>query len=94
MVHVRLCLSCSLSCASPCTTCPVRRRSLYVLVNARADKGITPLHLAAMNGHPETLGLLLDAGARVNAMTRSDGDFLDVSVMGKPRRLSGRICHG
>jgi len=51
-------------------------------VNARADKGITPLHVAAMNGHPETLALLLDAGARVNAMTRSDGDFLDVSVMG------------
>ena len=36
---------------------------------ARAERGHTPLHAAALEGHAEVVGLLIDAGADVNART-------------------------
>ena len=42
------------------------------LVNAYADDGFTPLHLAAFFGHEDVARLLLDRGAKVDAITRND----------------------
>lgn len=35
--------------------------------------GFTPLHIASMHGHTDMLRLLLDAGAQINAVTRTRG---------------------
>jgi ankyrin repeat protein len=37
-------------------------------VNARTDRGLTALHMAATRGDPEAVGLLIAAGADVNAL--------------------------
>ena len=40
--------------------------------NAWAEDGFQPLGLAVFFGHPETAGVLLDAGAEVNSASRND----------------------
>jgi len=42
-------------------------------VNVASPNGITPLHVASFQGHPEIVKLLLDAGAKVNA--ENSGEF-------------------
>lgn len=52
--------------------------ALSKLVNQKADGGITALHMAALNGHAETVSLLLDLGASVSEVTVEDGSTIDL----------------
>lgn len=48
------------------------------LINKTADGGITALHMAALNGHVESLQLLLDLGASYSEVTVEDGTTIDL----------------
>ncbi|XP_024967099.1 E3 ubiquitin-protein ligase XBAT32 [Cynara cardunculus var. scolymus] len=52
--------------------------SLYEIINRPADGGLTALHMAALNGHVDSLHLLLDLGASVNKVTVEDGTTIDL----------------
>ncbi|CAA7408143.1 unnamed protein product [Spirodela intermedia] len=52
--------------------------ALSRVVNKWADGGITALHMAALNGHLESVRLLLDLGARVSDVTVEDGTTIDL----------------
>ncbi|KAK1434768.1 hypothetical protein QVD17_00519 [Tagetes erecta] len=54
------------------------RTSLYEIINRPADGGVTALHMAALNGHVDSLCLLLDLGASVNVVTLEDGTTIDL----------------
>lgn len=49
------------------------RRQRVLAINACNDLGETALHVACATGRVEMVQLLLDAGANVNAMTKSEG---------------------
>ncbi|GFP85496.1 probable E3 ubiquitin-protein ligase xbos32 [Phtheirospermum japonicum] len=53
--------------------------ALYAIVNRPADGGVTALHMAALNGHVETVHLLLDLGA--SALVAPHSIMLHVVVM-------------
>ncbi|KAJ6847803.1 putative E3 ubiquitin-protein ligase XBOS32 isoform X1 [Iris pallida] len=52
--------------------------ALSEIVNKRADGGITAIHMAALNGHAESVHLLLDLGASVSDVTLEDGTTIDL----------------
>lgn len=51
---------------------------LFQIINRPADGGITALHMSALNGHIESVQLLLDLGASVSKVTVQDGATIDL----------------
>lgn len=54
------------------------RRSLYQVINSTSDGGITALHMAALNGHVDSVHLLIELGASVSEVTVEDGTTIDL----------------
>ncbi|KAF5787545.1 putative transcription factor C2H2 family [Helianthus annuus] len=52
--------------------------SLYETINRPADGGVTALHMAALNGHVDSVQLLVDLGASVNEVTVDAGATIDL----------------
>lgn len=52
--------------------------ALSKILNKTADGGITALHMAALNGHAESVHLLLDLGASISEVTMEDGTTIDL----------------
>ena len=62
-------------------------------MNAKNNRGRTPLHRAANKGHKETVELLIAAGANVNAKD-ADGvpplDWAEDEIIGLLRKHGGK----
>ncbi|KAL5548879.1 hypothetical protein UlMin_004110 [Ulmus minor] len=53
-------------------------KALFRVINRPADGGVTALHMAALNGHVESVQLLLNLGASVSVATVEDGTTIDL----------------
>jgi ankyrin repeat protein len=60
------------------------------LINAYADDGFTPLHLASFFGHKDVARLLLDRGAKVDAVTRNELENTPLHAAAAGRHLE--VC--
>ncbi|KAL4589971.1 hypothetical protein LXL04_002884 [Taraxacum kok-saghyz] len=58
--------------------CESNEGSLYKTINRAADGGVTALHMAALNGHFDSVHLLIDLGASVTEVTVEDGTTIDL----------------
>ncbi|KAJ7541014.1 hypothetical protein O6H91_10G041300 [Diphasiastrum complanatum] len=56
----------------------VDRSSLSKLINKAADRGLTALHMAALNGHTDCVQLLLDLAADASAVTYQYDTTIDM----------------
>ncbi|XP_030511025.2 probable E3 ubiquitin-protein ligase XBOS32 [Cannabis sativa] len=54
------------------------KNALSQIINSPADGGVTALHMAALNGHIESVQLLLDLGGSVSVVTVEDGTTIDL----------------
>jgi ankyrin repeat protein len=59
-------------------------------VQAYAADGFTPLHLAAFFGHEEVARVLLDAGARIDAVTHNEMENMPLHAAAAGRHLD--VC--
>lgn len=72
---------CSVQLGDQVLTFTVSISSLHEVISRPADGGITALHMAALNGHADTVHLLLDIGASASNMTVEDGTTIDLIGM-------------
>ncbi|EPB67720.1 ankyrin repeat protein [Ancylostoma ceylanicum] len=83
-------LQCSSSADSYCSSrnsliaCPITVRQLVKwdkrLMEHKDEKGNTPLHLAAENGHGATIKVLIDAGCDIEAKNSEEDTALFLAV--------------
>ncbi|KAE8728214.1 E3 ubiquitin-protein ligase XBAT32 [Hibiscus syriacus] len=60
------------------STSDFNESALHEVINKPADGGVTPLHMAALNGQVESVQLLLNLGASVTEVSVEDGKTIDL----------------
>jgi ankyrin repeat protein len=73
LVAICIWLCCPARCCTAHSLLSKLGRGFARFVNVRDDHGATPLHLAARQGRPGCLQMLLENGAIVSALTGSYG---------------------